>query len=206
MASTQNPNLEILELAIHQLGELVDDLVFVGGCATGLLLTDPAAAPVRATYDVDAIAQVLSRAEYYQFAEKLKDKGFREDTDEGAPMCRWRGENVILDVMPIDPKILGFGSDWYQVAQESAVKFALPSGNAIFLITSPFFLITKLDAFKGRGKGDYMRSHDIIGKAAAQVELAAGGTELEVEINGEMYSAKVVAAPLYDPTGDKMRG
>ena len=161
MANTQNPNLEILELAIHRLGELADDLVFVGGCATGLLLTDPAAAPVRATYDVDAIAQVLSRAEYYQFAEKLKEKGFREDTDEGAPMCRWRGENVILDVIPIDPNILGFGSDWYQEAQENAMKFALPSGNVIFLITSPFFLITKLDAFNGRGKGDYMQSHDI---------------------------------------------
>ena len=161
MANTQNPNLEILELAIHQLGELADDLVFVGGCATGLLLTDPAAAPVRATFDIDAIAQVLSRAEYYQFAEKLKEKGFREDTDEGAPMCRWRGENVILDVIPIDPNILGFGSDWYQEAQENAMKFALPSGNVIFLITSPFFLITKLDAFNGRGKGDYMQSHDI---------------------------------------------
>ncbi len=161
MANTQNPNLEILELAIHQLGELADDLVFVGGCATGLLLTDPAAAPVRATYDVDAIAQVLSRAEYYQFAEKLKGKGFREDAEEGAPLCRWRHKNVILDVMPIDPNILGFGSDWYQEAQENAVEFALPSGNAIFLITSPFFLITKLDAFNGRGNGDYMQSHDI---------------------------------------------
>lgn len=154
MANTQNPNLEILELAIHQLGELADDLVFVGGCATGLLLTDPAAAPVRATYDVDAIAQVLSRAEYYQFAEKLKGKGFREDVEEGAPMCRWRHENVILDVMPIDPNILGFGSDWYQEAQENAVRFALPSGNAIYLIT-------KLDAFNGRGNDDYMQSHDI---------------------------------------------
>lgn len=154
MANTQNPNLEILELAIHQLGELADDLVFVGGCATGLLLTDPAAAPVRATYDVDAIAQLLSRAEYYQFAEKLKGKGFREDVEEGAPMCRWRHENVILDVMPIDPNILGFGSDWYQEAQENAVRFALPSGNAIYLITS-------LDAFNGRGNDDYMQSHDI---------------------------------------------
>ena len=116
---------------------------------------------MRATYDVDAIAHVLSRAEYYQFSEKLKGKGFREDAEEGAPMCRWRCENVILDLMPIDPSILGFGSDWYQEAQENAVRFALPSGNALLLITSPFFLITKLDAFNGRGNGDYMQSHDI---------------------------------------------
>jgi hypothetical protein len=33
---------------------------------------------------------------------------------------------VILDVMPIDPNILGFGSDWYQEAQENAVRFVLP--------------------------------------------------------------------------------
>jgi dimethylglycine dehydrogenase len=36
--------------------------------------------------------------------------------------------------------------------------------------------------------------------------LAADGTELEVEINGEMYSAKVVGVPLYDPSGERMRG
>ena len=189
MANTQNPNLEILELAIHQLGELADDLVFVGGCATGLLLTDPAAAPVRATYDVDAIAQVLSRAEYYQFAEKLKGKCFREDAEEGAPMCRWRHENVILDVMPIDPNILGFGSDWYQEAQENAVKFALPSGNVILMITSAFFLITKLDAFNGRGNDDYMQSHDIEdivtvldGRPELFDELEKAGTKIKQEL------------------------
>lgn len=37
-------------------------------------------------------------------------------------------------------------------------------------------------------------------------ELAIDGTGLEVEINGEMYSARVVGAPLYDPSGEKMRG
>jgi dimethylglycine dehydrogenase len=36
-------------------------------------------------------------------------------------------------------------------------------------------------------------------------EFAADGTELEVEINGEMYPARVVAGPMYDPSGDKMR-
>jgi dimethylglycine dehydrogenase len=37
-------------------------------------------------------------------------------------------------------------------------------------------------------------------------DLAGDGTGLEVEINGEMYSAKVVGAPLYDPSGERMRG
>ena len=55
MSRVQNPNLEILTTAVEQLGELVDELVFLGGCATGLLITDPAAPPIRITRDVDAI-------------------------------------------------------------------------------------------------------------------------------------------------------
>ena len=41
MANRRNPNLDILESTVDQLGQLADELVFVGGCATGLLLTDP---------------------------------------------------------------------------------------------------------------------------------------------------------------------
>ena len=55
MARTQNPNLDILILAVDQLGTLTEEMVFLGGCATGLLITDPAAPPIRVTRDVDAI-------------------------------------------------------------------------------------------------------------------------------------------------------
>lgn len=77
-------------------------MVFLGGCATGLLITDQAAPPIRVTKDVDAIVPVLSRAEYYQLSEKLRAKGFKEDTSDDAPICRWLAKDVILDVMPAD--------------------------------------------------------------------------------------------------------
>ena len=35
-------NLAIVEMAAERLGELREETVFVGDCATGLLLTDPA--------------------------------------------------------------------------------------------------------------------------------------------------------------------
>ena len=62
-----NPNLELLELAAERLRPLLSEIVFVGGCATGLLVDDPGAAPVRGTYDVDVIAEIVSYAEYAQF-------------------------------------------------------------------------------------------------------------------------------------------
>ena len=38
------------------------------------------------------------------------------------------------------------------------------------------------------------------------IELAKADSALEVEINGEMYAARVIDKPLYDPDGEKMRG
>lgn len=156
-----NPNLDLLERTVDQLGELTDKLVFLGGCATGLLLSDFAAPPLRLTHDVDVITEAATWVEYYRLSELLRAKGFQEDSDEGAPICRWRGENIILDVMPTNPEILGFGSRWYQEALETATHLTLPSGRSIRMITAPYFIACKISAFKGRGNGDYLMSHDM---------------------------------------------
>lgn len=161
MSRVQNPNLEILELAVEQLGELVDELVFLGGCATGLLITDPAAPPIRITRDVDAIVQVMSLSDYHKLELRLRARGFVEDMSSDAPVCRWKGGDVILDIMPTDERILGFGNQWYEAASQNADTKILASGKSIRMVSAPYFLITKLEAFSGRGNGDYLMSHDI---------------------------------------------
>jgi len=157
----QNPNLEILMMAVDRLDDLSDEMVFLGGCATGLLITDNAAPPIRITKDVDAIVQVYSRGEYYRLSEKLKVKGFSEDTTSGAPLCRWISKGVVLDVMPTDETILGFSNRWYESAVQEANRIQLPNGKEINLVSPAYFIITKLEAFEGRGNGDYMLSHDV---------------------------------------------
>jgi len=44
-----DPNLAILVAVAQALGDLCESLVFVGGCATGLLLTAQRAQSIRAT-------------------------------------------------------------------------------------------------------------------------------------------------------------
>src|SRR5260370_33972915 len=73
-------NLEQLITAAKLLRPLLDDLVFVGGSVTGLLITDEAAWDPRATLDVDAIAQITSYAEYSAFGNRLPTLGFTEGT------------------------------------------------------------------------------------------------------------------------------
>ncbi len=76
MMRLKNPNLEILIRTVERLGELTDEMVFLGGCATGLLITDKAAPPIRMTKDVDAIVHVTSLIEYYKLSDKLRAVGF----------------------------------------------------------------------------------------------------------------------------------
>jgi len=56
------------------------NLSSLGGSTTTLLITDQAAAEVRPTYDVDAIAEITSYAAYADFSERLRKLGFTEDT------------------------------------------------------------------------------------------------------------------------------
>jgi predicted nucleotidyltransferase len=161
MHRKSNPNIELLELVVSQLGTLIDEMVFVGGCATGLLLTDTAAPPIRPTQDVDVLTEVATMGEYYQLMDKLKEHGFSEGQDNDDHICRWTAPGMLLDVMPTNPEILGFGNEWYEQALHNAAPIELPSGTQIAVVTSPYFLATKLAAFDDRGNGDYVLSHDI---------------------------------------------
>ena len=157
----RNPNLESLTEAARLLGPMRDELVFVGGSVTGLLITDPAAGDPRPTIDVDAIAAITSYAQYASFGELLRALGFSVDLRDGAPVCRWVQNRTILDVMPLDEKILGFSNRWYRAAMDTAGRMKLASDLEIRVITAPYFVATKLDAFAGRGKGDLLGSADL---------------------------------------------
>jgi predicted nucleotidyltransferase len=154
-------NIELLKQVAKRLGPLLQEVVFVGGCTTELFITDEAAAEVRPTFDVDVIAEITSYADYATFSERLRALGFREDTRRGAPLCRWLIDEMKLDVMPIEERILGFTNRWYRAAMDAAHETELQPGLRIRVVTAPYFLATKLEAFRGRGKGDYANSHDL---------------------------------------------
>ncbi|WP_457767379.1 hypothetical protein [Cyanobium sp. ULC082] len=157
-----DPNVSLLERAAEHLGDpLLDQLVFVGGVVAGVLITDPAMPDIRPTQDVDVICRVIARSDYYQLGMQLKRRGFQEDTRPGAPLCRWCIEEIILDLMPTQGEILGFSNRWYPLAMDTAQLQALPSGRSIRMVSAPVFLATKLEAFHGRGQGEFLFSHDL---------------------------------------------
>jgi hypothetical protein len=159
-STQQNPNLAQLSSGAAKLEPLLDRIAFVGGCVTGLLVTDLAAAPVHATLDVDVIVEAASYVEFTALEQQLRQLGFRESRAEDAPVCRWVNEDLLLDFMPIDSSILGFSNRWYGPALQAAQKTSV-GAYEIRIITAPYFVATKLDAFHGRGKNDFRASHDL---------------------------------------------
>lgn len=157
-----NSNREMLLSAVGQLGALKDELVFGGGGGTTeLFITDSGAAELRTTKDVDAIIEAVSYTQHQMFADKLRGVGFRDDTSKNAPLCRWVKNDIILDVMPLDEDTLGFTNSWYRAAMETAEECEIASSAMIRVVTPPYFCATKLEAFEGRGGGDYFASHDL---------------------------------------------
>ncbi len=155
-----DPNRALFESVVRLLTPVLEELVFVGGCTTGLFLTDPAAGGVRPTKDVDAIVDVASYGAYASLAERLRGLGLAEDTRPGAPLCRWRQHELVLDVMPTDEQVLGFSNRWHPAALATA-DLRRVAGLDVRLVTPVYFLATKLEAFRGRGAGDVSASHDL---------------------------------------------
>lgn len=174
------------------LAPVLDELVFVGGCTTGLFIADPAAGGIRPTKDVDAIVDVTPYAKYAALSERLRALGLAEDTTPGAPLGRWRRDDLIVDVMPVDEHVLGFSNRWYPAAIEAAQTINI-AGHDVRVVTPPLFIATKLDAFHGRGGDDILASHDlediiavVDGRPEIVSEVAAASTDIRRYIASEL--------------------
>ncbi len=156
-----DPNLPYLRLVADALGELREQVVFIGGAVAGLLVTDPMAESVRATKDVDAVVNA-AYAEFHHIEEQVAKRGFVRDIESGV-ICRWihRESGILFDLMPIHSDVLGFSNRWYPYTMDTAERIDLGDGVSIRLASAVAFVATKLEAFADRGEGDMLVSHDL---------------------------------------------
>jgi len=145
-------SIEMLQTVAEALGPLKDEVVFVGGTIPALLITDPAAPPLRATKDVDLIIDTRRQGQFADFEARLRDRGFQI---KAPPICRYGIGDILVDVMTTS-NVQGFSDRWYPEAFSTAENTTLENGKVIRTITAPLFLATKLNAWKDRGKQDYL--------------------------------------------------
>ena len=153
-------SVDMLMAVARVLNRLPQPVVYTGGATISLYLDALSARDMRPTDDVDCVVEVTSQREYYRLSATLRDLGLSEDTSPGAPLCRWLCEGVKLDVMPVDPQVLGFGNRWYERGVADAIDFNLPNGIEIKIFALAYLLASKIEAFGSRGRNQFYFSKD----------------------------------------------
>lgn len=188
-----DPNLPYLRIVAEALGDLREQVVFVGGAVAGLLVTDPVAEGVRATRDVDAVV-LGARIQFHRIEAQVAASGFTRDMDSGV-ICRWvhRESGVLFDLMPVQGDILGFTNRWYAYAVETAARVGLGNDVSIRVATAVAFVATKLEAFADRGAGDILGSHDL----EDILNIVDGRAELATELGGAPETVRQAVAAAF---------
>jgi hypothetical protein len=105
------------------------------------------------------VVELLDYNGYAAIEEKLRNKGFVNDT-ESKIICRYKINGIVVDVMPNAEKVLGFSNKWYAPGFKQAIDFEIDKQHTVKIFTAAYFIACKLEAFKSRGKKDGRSSTD----------------------------------------------
>ncbi len=140
------------------LGDLNEKVVYVGGAIVSLYIDDLSAEDVRPTKDVDITLQIASVQALENLREKLNNKGFKQSSEDDV-VCRFRFEDVKVDVMSTKPVGWAPANKWFDLGFDKAKTYSI-DGIEIRILSLPYFLATKFSAFNDRGGNDARYSHD----------------------------------------------
>lgn len=151
-------NILRIKIVYDALEELGPEVIFVGG-ATVSLYADRLGDEIRPTDDVDILIEILNYRDYAGIEDKLRLKGFNNDVESGV-ICRYKVRGIVVDVMPTSKEILGFANKWYVEGYANSMIYKIDEEYSINIFSAPYFLATKLEAFKDRGNNDGRWSTD----------------------------------------------
>jgi len=155
---SHHTNITRIKVVYQSLGELRNKVVFVGG-ATISLYSERQTFETRPTDDVDVIIELLNYSGRAELEEKLRQIGFTHDVESGV-VCRYKIQGIIVDIMPTADESIGFKNKWYPDGFRNAVDYKIDEEISVKILSAPFFIATKLEAFKSRGKRDGRTSDD----------------------------------------------
>jgi len=158
---TKPLSIQAIEKIYPALQGLGQEFVFVGGATLPFYLPETLWPKTRPTNDVDVVLKMLTRIEATKVEKKLLKLGFENVTGPGAPVCRFTFEGVVVDVLGTDVNAMGFKNRWYTEGFDRAISVSISESITIKIFTVPYFLASKIEAFRDRGKADYRGSKDM---------------------------------------------
>jgi hypothetical protein len=157
LKNTQINRLATRKIAMA-LGELNEKVVYVGGAVVSLYIDDSSAEDVRPTKDLDITLEIFTLGELEKLRQLLNQKGFFQSSEDNV-ICRFRFEEIKIDVMATRPIGWAPANPWFEAGIRSTVTIDIDD-ITIKILSLPYFLATKFAAFSDRGRKDPRTSHD----------------------------------------------
>ena len=151
-------NQEIIQNVAKALGDLNDNVIYVGGATVSLYIDDTAANDVRATNDVDISVEIGSLTQLEALREELISKGFKQSADLKV-ICRFKLDDILIDVMGTNPIGWAPANPWFELGFKNRKQIQVRE-YAINIMPLPYFLASKFVAHTNRGGNDPRMSHD----------------------------------------------
>lgn len=152
-------NITRIKAVSNALVKLETPVVFAGGAAVSLYVDASFREEVRPTDDVDVVIEIATYKNYEAVEERLRSLGFANDMTSKI-ICRYQYRGIIVDIMPTDESILGFSNKWYASGFKMAVGADIDKNHTVKIFPVEYFIASKLEAFKDRGKNDGRTSTD----------------------------------------------
>ena len=141
------------------LKELRQKVVFVGGAIINLYNDDLASEEIRPTEDIDMTLKLGNYFEWTKIQERLSELEFFPDPF-GHAICSYRFKGIPIDIMLAEDSAFGDSNSWYSPGFKDLKTVVIGKNINIQILSAPYFLATKFEAFKSRGFNDYRGSHD----------------------------------------------
>lgn len=150
-------NLGVVAEIANALGELNRSVVFVGGAVVSVYADDAAADEVRPTQDIDLTLKLFDINEQ-DLDKQLAERGFHPDI-HGHAICSYKYKDIAVDIMASTDTMRGPTNRWYAIGFDTLLEITVKD-TVIQILSAPFYLATKFEAFNHRGQDDYRTSHD----------------------------------------------
>lgn len=153
---------EVLREILRDLGAFQEEMVFTGGLVLPMYLEIEPCTRLRPTYDADAVVARATFTGWASLQADLMNVGFIPVSEPHTPICRMRTPGgYLLDVLPVDPEVLGFGNRWFRPGFEGAIVKFIGDGVAIRIFPAPHYVASKAVAYRDRGIKDPWLSQDL---------------------------------------------
>lgn len=180
-------NIHKIQTLASVLGDLLNNVVFVGGSVLELYVTDHAAYENRPTDDIDIIISSPTLGGFYSWEQQLESKGFVKASDISTTKKHlWNYEDIQINLIPMFTESLGYTNQWYEEAVFHSNSFTLPNGTSIKLFPAAYYLASKIEAYQQRGKDDIRLSEDF----EDIVYLLGSRLEILEEIGNAFYEVR----------------